>query len=111
VTTGESPQPAPPHQASQHLTAVAAGFATVGISTRLTHLGDIPVLTIEEPTGGPNPTTITIDPDTTTPTLTLDCTCLWTPAPGAAPEAIAEAITTILTAIRPLAALHPAGTT
>ena len=105
-----TPQPAPPHQASQHLTAVAAGFAGVGISTRLTRLGGIPVLTIEEPTGGPDPTTITIDPDLSTPGLSLDCTCLWTPAPGATPQAIADTVTAILNAIRPLATTpHPAG--
>jgi hypothetical protein len=102
--TAQPPQPAPPHQASQHLTAVAAGFAAHGISTRLTRVGDVPVLTIEEPTDGPNPTTISIDPDLGTPGLSLDCTCIWTPAPGASPQAIADTIIAVLNAVRPLAA-------
>jgi hypothetical protein len=111
VTSGHRPQPAPPSPASQHLTAVAAGFTSRGISTRLTRIGDVPVLTIEEPTGGPNPTTISIDPDLDDPGLSLDCTCLWTPAPGATPEAIADTIIAVLNAIRPLAATqqHPDG--
>jgi hypothetical protein len=104
LTPGHTTQPAPPTPASQHLTAVAAGFTRRGISTRLTRIGDVPVLTIEEATGGPNPTTISIDPDLDDPGLSLDCTCLWTPAPGASPEAIADTILAVLNAIRPLAA-------
>jgi hypothetical protein len=106
VTPGHPPLTAPP---GQHLAALADGFTRRGISTRLTRIGDVPVLTIEEATGGPNPTTISIDPDLDDPGLSLDCTCLWTPAPGTTPEAIADTIIAILNAIRPVATTqHPA---
>jgi hypothetical protein len=113
---GQAPEPAtatggraPRTQAGQHLTAVAAGFTRHGISTSLTRLGDVPVLTIEEPTGGPSPTTISIAPDLGAPGLSLDCTCLWTPGPGATPQAIADTIIAVLNAIRPVAAAHGPG--
>lgn len=108
MNTGHPPSPAPHGQARQHLTALAAGFASHGISTRLTRVGGVPVLTIEEPTGGPNPTSISIDPDLTSPGLSLECTCLWTPAPSATPETIADTIIAVLNAVRPAAATgHP----
>jgi hypothetical protein len=69
----------------------------------------VPVLTIEEPTGGPDPTTVSINPDLSGPGLPLECTFLWTPAPGMPPEAIADTIIAVLNAVRPLAAAHGPG--
>jgi hypothetical protein len=102
VKTGRPPQPEPHDQADRQLTAVAAAFTAHGISARLSRIGDVPVLTIEEPAGGPDPTTISINPDLGNPGLPLECTCLWTPPPSATPEAIADTIVAILNAIRPL---------
>lgn len=99
MTTGQIQQPVSPDQAGQHLTTVAAGFADSGISTRLTRIGDMPVLTIEEPASGPNPITISIDPDLSNPGMSVECTCIWTPALGTAPEAIAGTIMAVLNAI------------
>lgn len=104
MTTGHLPQPASPDRARQQLAAVAAGFTSHGISTRLYRIGDVPVLTIEEPTGGPDPITISIGPDLTNPDLPLECTCLWTPAPDVTPQAITETIIAVLNTVRPLAA-------
>ena len=108
MTTGHRPRPAPRHQASQQLSAVADGLAGHRITIRHASIGDMPVLTIEEPAAGPNPTTVSIDPDLSTPGQPLECTCIWTPAPGATPEAIASTIVAVLNAVRPLAAArHP----
>jgi hypothetical protein len=63
----------------------------------------VPVLTIEESTGGPDPTTISINPDLSGPGLPLECTFLWTPSPDVTPEAIADIIIAVLNAIRPVA--------
>ena len=104
MTTGHLPQPAPRDQADRHLAAVAAGITGHGISPRLSRIGDVPVLTIEEPTGGPDPTTISINPDLSDPGLPLECTFLWTPPPDVTPEAIADTIIAVLNAVRPLAA-------
>jgi hypothetical protein len=104
VTTRHPPQSTPYRQASQHLTAVAAGFTGHGITASLTRIAHVPVLTIEESTVGRNPTAISIDPDLNNPGLSLDCTCLWTPPSGAPPEAIADTIIAVLNAIRPLTA-------
>jgi hypothetical protein len=90
--------------AHDQLSAVAAGLSGHGISIRLTRLGDTPVLTIEEPAAGPDPTTVSVDPDPGDPGLPVECTCIWTPAPGATPQAIADTIITVLNAVRPLAA-------
>ena len=109
MTTGHIPQSASRHQAGRHLAAVAAGFTGQGIATRLSRIGDVPVLTIEEPTGGLDPTIISINPDLSSPGLPLECTFLWTPAPGMPPEAIAGTIIAVLNAIRPLAAAHRPG--
>ena len=109
VTTGHLPQPASRDQADRHLAAVAAGFTGHGISPRLSRIGDVPVLTIEEPTGGPDPTTVSINPDLSDPGLPLECTFLWTPPPGVPPKAIADTIIAVLNAVRPLAAAHGSG--
>lgn len=106
MTPGPLPQPAPRTHADQHLARVAAAVTSHGITTRLHRIGDVPVLTIEEPTGGPDPTTISITPDITDPALPLECTCLWTPAPDATPQAIADAIIAVLNAVRPLTAAY-----
>ena len=93
---------APPDPAGQHLTAIAARLTAWGVTSRLTRLGTIPVLTIDQPAAGPCPVTVTIDPDPGNgPGLPLDCTCLWTPPPGTAPETTADTIITVLNALRP----------
>jgi hypothetical protein len=110
VSTGYTPPSAPPAQAAGYLTAVAAGLAGHAIAPRMIRIGDVPVLTIEEPAGGPEPTTISINPDLSGPGLPLECTVLWTPAPGMTPEAVADTIIAVLNAIRPLApAYRPRG--
>jgi hypothetical protein len=109
VKTRQPPQPVPHDQAGRQLTAVAAGFTAHGISARLSRIGDVPVLTIEAPSDGPDPTTVSINPDLGDPGLLLECTCLWTPPPGATPEAIADTIIAVLSAIGPLTAAHHPG--
>ena len=92
----------PRDQASQHLTAIAARLTARGITSRLARLGGTPVLTIDQLASGPYPVTVTVDPDTGTGSgLPVDCTCLWTPAPGTTPEAPADTIVTVLSALRP----------
>jgi hypothetical protein len=88
--------------AGQHLAAIATSLSGHGITSRLTRLGGTPVLTIDAPGAGEDPSTIAIDPDTHAgPGLRLDCTCTWTPALGATPQATAATITAILNALRP----------
>lgn len=101
MTTGHLPRPVLSDQADRHLAAVAACFTSHGIATRLSRIGGVPVLTIEEPTGGPDPATISINPDLSDPDLPLECTFLWTPSPGMLPEAIADTIVAVLNAVRP----------
>lgn len=88
----------------QHLAAIAAALAGHGITSRLTRLAGTPVLTTARPAAGPDPATIAIDP---VPGLRLDCTCTWTPAPGATPQATAAVITAVLHAARPAAGPAP----
>jgi hypothetical protein len=109
MTTRRIPQPASRNQPDQHLAAVAAAFTGHGVAARLSHIGDVPILTIEEPTGGPDPTTISIHPDPSAPGLPLECTFLWTPPPSMPPETIADTITTVLNAVRPPTAGHYPG--
>jgi hypothetical protein len=99
---GQPRRPAPGEQASQHLTAIAASLASNGLTGHVTRLGGTPVLTIDDPAAGPHAATITVDPDPGTG-LPVDCTCLWTPAPGTTPEATAATIRAVLDAIRPAA--------
>jgi len=96
-------------QAGQTLAAVAAGFTGHGISPRLSRIGDVPILTIEESTGGPDPTTVSINPDLSGPGLPLECTFLWTLPPGVPPEVIVDTIIAVLNAVRPLAVPHSPG--
>jgi hypothetical protein len=106
MTTEPATRPAPHDQASQHLAAIAASLSASGVTSRLTRLAGIPVLTAVAPGGGPDPAMIAIHPDPyADPGAALgpqfDCTCTWTPASGASPQATATAITAILTAARP----------
>jgi len=103
VTSAHLPQAATLEQVAPQLAAVADSVTGHRISARLSRIGDVPVLTIEEPTDGPDPTTVSIHPDPSTPDLPLECTCLWTLAPDATPEAIGQALIAILNAIRPIA--------
>ena len=109
MTTGHLPQSASPERADQHLAAVAAGFAGHGIATQLSHIGGVPVLTIEEPSGGPDPMTVSINPDLSNSDVSLECTFLWTPPPGVPPEAVAGTITAVLNTLRPQAAARRPG--
>jgi hypothetical protein len=103
-TADPAPSQPPSDQVGRHLTAIAARLTARGIISRLTRLGGTPVLTIDQPTGGPYPVTVTVDPDTGTASgVPVDCTCLWTPAPGTTPEATADTIATVLNALRPAA--------
>lgn len=106
MTTRSSKDAAPGTQATavagQHLAAIATSLSGYGIASHLIRLGGIPVLTVDAPGDGPDPATIAIDPDTHAgPGLRLDCTCTWTPAPGATPQATAATITAVLDALRP----------
>lgn len=98
-------QPATPGAQAvfQHLAAIAASLSGHGVASRLTRLGDTPVLIIEGPCSGEDYATLTVDPDTHAgPGLRLECTCIWTPAPGASPHATAAIMTAILDALRPV---------
>ena len=106
MSTGHQPRPASNDQADRHLAAVAAGVTGHGISPCLSRIGDVPVLTIEEPTGSPDPTTVSINPDLTAPGQSLECTLLWTPPPGVSPEVIAATIIAVLNAVRPQVTQH-----
>ena len=92
------------NQASQQLAAVADGLAGRSIQVRLTRVGDTPVLTVEDSAPGQDPATVSADPDTTRPVLPLECTCIWTAAPGTTPAAIADSIMAVLNAVRPFTA-------
>lgn len=64
-----------------------------GIPARLTRLGGIPVLTAGQPGDS---AAVSIDPG---PGPQVDCTCIWTPAPGATPQATASTIIAVLAAV------------
>src|ERR1039457_3448272 len=91
MTTDPAPQPAPPGQpgaARQPLAAIAASLSGHGIPARLTRLAGIPVLTVDQPGAGPDRAAVSIDPGPGGgPGPQFDCTCIWTPAPGATPQA------------------------
>ena len=109
MTTGRLAQPASRDEADRHLAAVMARVTGHGISPSLSRIGNVPVLTIEEPAGGPDPATVSINPDLSDPAMRLECTFLWTPPPGVPAEAIADAIVAVLNAVRPLTAAHGTG--
>ena len=106
MSTGHQSRPASGGQANRHLIAVAADLTGHGISPCLSRIGDVPILTIEEPTGRPDPTTVSINPDLSAPGMPLECTFLWTPPPGVPPEVIADTIMAVLNALRPVAVPH-----
>jgi hypothetical protein len=91
------PRSIPP---GQYLAAVASNLARHGLSASLTHIGRTPVLTVDDPAGGPDATSISVNPNPGDPSLPLECTCLWTPPPGAGPDALASTIRTVLDAVR-----------
>jgi hypothetical protein len=62
------------------------------------------VLTAQGSAPGHEPVTVSVDPDTTQPGLPLECTCIWTTAPGTTPGTIADTIVAVLNAVRPPAA-------
>lgn len=106
MNTGHLPQSASRDQADRHLAAVMARVTGHGISPSLSLIGNVPVLTIEEPTGGPDPTTVSINPDLSDPAMPLECTFLWTPPPGVPPKVIADTIMAVLNALRPVVVPH-----
>src|SRR5690242_18860669 len=95
---------------ARHLDAIAAALASRGISARLTGPAGTPILTAAG-TARPDAATVTIHPDPwAAPALALNCTCIWDPAPGAAPEAVAATAAGILAAAgRPGRPAAPAG--
>jgi len=109
VITGHQLRPASNDEANQHLAAVAADLTGHGISPSLSRIGDVPVLTIEEPTGRPDPTTVSINPDLSNPGMPLECTILWTPPHGVPAKVIADTIIAVLNAVRPSSAAHGSG--
>jgi hypothetical protein len=113
TTTPEHLPPSAGHQATaagEHLAAIAASLSGHGLTSRLTVLAGTPVLTIDQPPGAPDPATIAIDPEPGCgPGLRLECTCTWSPAPGAMPEATAGTIATMLAALRPRTAAADPG--
>ena len=48
----------------QYLADIAGFLAERGIAGRVTRLGRTPVLTVDEPGGGPDAASIAVDPDT-----------------------------------------------
>jgi hypothetical protein len=93
-----------PAAAGQHLAAIAASLSAGGFTSRLTQTCGTPVLTVAAPGAGPEPDTVCLHPDPYAgpgPALQFDCTCIWTPAPGASPQATAATIAAVLTALRP----------
>lgn len=100
------PAARPRDQAGQHLAAIAAGLSASGVTSRLTCPAGTPVLTAVAPGGGQDPAMIAIHLDPyadpgAVPGPQFDCTCTWTPAPGASPQATAAAIAAILKAACP----------
>lgn len=89
--------PRDPARAARQLAAIAAALDSHGIASRVTRLGGTPVLTTGDPPAGPHAATVTIDPDISgAPALILDCTCSWTPALDATPQATAAVIAAVL---------------
>jgi hypothetical protein len=89
---------------ARHLDAIAAALASRGIPVQVRRLEGTPILTAATDTARSGAATVTIHADPwAAPALTLSCTCIWDPAPGAAPEAVAATAADILAA-----AGHPA---
>lgn len=109
MSTGHQSRPASGGQAYRHLIAVAADLTGHGISPCLSRIGDVPVLTIEEPTGGSDPITVSINPNLSAADLPLECTFLWTPPSGMPPKSVADTIRAVLNAVHSLTAPHGPG--
>lgn len=93
-----------PTAAGQHLAAIAASLSARGFTSHLTQTSGNPVLTVAAPGAGPDPDTVSLHPDPYAdpgPAPQFDCTCVWTPASGASPQATAATIAAVLTALRP----------
>jgi hypothetical protein len=91
--------PSTPVDAGPHLDAVAAALARYGVGCRITRSAETTPVLVTGPPAGPGGATVAIDPDPwASQDLRLDCTCVWTPPPGTAPEATAAAIAAVLTA-------------
>jgi hypothetical protein len=103
MTSNPSPTVGPGTQAVfEHLAAIAASLSGHGVTSRLTRVGDTPVLTIKGP-GGEGCATIAVDPYTQAgPGLQLECTCIWTSDPDASPQATAATIIGVLDVFRPV---------
>ena len=101
MTTAPAPaRPGDPAAVTRHLDAIAAALGARGVASRITVPAGTPVLTTGPP-AGPHAATVAVDPDLRAgPGLRLDCTCVWTPAPGTTPQATAAVITAVLTAAR-----------
>jgi hypothetical protein len=101
TTAPAYPAPAAsPDGLARHLDAIAAALDTRGIACQITSPAGTPVLTTKAP-AGPDGATVAIDPDLhARPGPGLDCTCVWTPAPDATPQATAAVIAAVLTASR-----------
>jgi hypothetical protein len=83
----------------QHLDAIATALTDGGVDCQVTRPAGTPVLTTGPPLGL-NAATVAIDPDMHAATdLRMDCTCVWTPAPGTTPEVTAAVIGAVLNAI------------
>jgi hypothetical protein len=89
---------------TRYLAAVAARLTARGITSTLAPIGDTLVLTAEDPAGGPDSATVSIDPDPGTG-LPACCTCIWTSGSDISPETAAETIAAVLRVTRPRAAL------
>jgi hypothetical protein len=97
MTTEPAGHPPPRDQAGQHLAAIAAALASRGISTQLDCPAGTPVLTAVTRPATPAAATVTIHPDPWAAPA-LNCTCIWDPAPGTAPETVAATAAGILAA-------------
>jgi hypothetical protein len=89
--------PTAPADAGPHLDAIAAALARYGVGCRITRPAAAAPVLVTAPPAGPGGATVAIDPDPwADQDLRLDCTCVWTPPPGTAPEATAAAIAAVL---------------
>ena len=95
---------------ARHLAAIAAALTGHGARVQLSCLKGTPILTASG-TAEPGAAAVTIHPDPwAAPDLALNCTCIWDPAPGTAPETVAATAAGVLAAAgRPVRRAAPAG--